>query len=224
MRRPRVTIVDDDVFLVNMLRDFFSLRGYEVLSFGDAPSLCPLYGIGSDACSAATPCSDVLITDFQLPGVNGVELLQHLLRKQCKIGVDNMSLISGYIDERNRAAAVSMGCTFFPKPFAVISLIEWLMSREKHLDLARPLTTRRREDRYESYREITLRTKPDGAQVKGIVINVSNSGLCMKVNAPLERFGTVDIDHDPFSSCNRASVRWVKPMGNGVYLAGLHCD
>src|SRR5512137_1894701 len=144
MRKPRAIIFDDEIFVLNMLRDFFQMRGYEVLSFSDPTAICPLYGDGGDSCRNERPCSDVMITDFAMPGVNGVELLEFQARKGCKLDIRNKSVISGYIDDRNRQRVHDLGCNFLQKPFTLYALTEWLGACEKRIDLSVPLSTRRK--------------------------------------------------------------------------------
>jgi FixJ family two-component response regulator len=223
MRKPRVVIFDDEVFIRNMLRDFFLMREYEVLSYGDPTSICPLFGLHGDACSYASPCSDIMITDFSMPGLNGVELLEHQLRKGCPQKPEHKAVISGYIDARSLARVREMGCRFFAKPFTLFALSEWVAACERTMDLSRQLATRRKEERFESYREVTVLLPRTGLSVTGVAVNISPSGLCLKVSSPLLRDDRVRIDAGHFDSCKQASVRWVRPVDGSSFLAGLSC-
>lgn len=224
MRKPRVVIFDDEVFILNLLKDFFVLRGYEVLSYSDPTMVCPLFGAGGDVCTHMNPCCDVMITDFLMPGVNGVELLEHQLRKGCALDVRNKAVISGYVDGANRDRIREISCMFFQKPFTIFALSEWLDRCEQRMDLSRPLASRRKEERFESYREISFNRPGIEAALTAVAVNISHSGLCLKVPAPLQTTDTINIHAGHFPTCRRASVRWVKPLGNGNYLAGLHCS
>ncbi len=102
MRKLRAIIIDDEAFIRSMLKDFFLLRGYEVLSYSDAAMACPLFDRDGDGCSNERPCSDVLLTDFNMPGLNGVELFQHQQTMGCKLDIRNKAVISGYIDDKSR--------------------------------------------------------------------------------------------------------------------------
>jgi len=44
MRKPRAIIFDDDIFILILLKDFFLMRGYEVLHLSGPTIVCPLYG------------------------------------------------------------------------------------------------------------------------------------------------------------------------------------
>jgi CheY-like chemotaxis protein len=223
MRKPRVIIFDDEVFILNMLKEFFLMRGYEVLSYSEPTSVCPISGNCGALCSSHDRCSDVMITDFNMPGVNGVELLEYQSRLGCKLDIRNKAVISGYIDEQNRRRVRQLGCTFFQKPFNLHTLMEWLAGCEQRIDLSQRLATRRKEQRFDSDREIVFKI-PDSDDVhSGIAVNTSPTGLCLKVPAPLHREQTINFHAGPFHSCSNASVRWVTKIDNGAYLAGVHC-
>lgn len=223
MRKPRVIIFDDEVFILNMLKDFFLMRGYEVLSSSDPTSICPIYGKGGNLCSSHDRCSDVMITDFNMPGVNGVELLEYQSQKGCKLDIRNKAVISGYIDDHHRMRVRQLGCAFFQKPFNLHTLMEWLAGCEQRIDLSQKVATRRKEQRFESDREVKFRVHDSDDIHTGIAINASTTGLCLKVPTPLHREQTINFHASPFHSCSNASVRWVSKIDNGSYLAGVHC-
>jgi len=223
MRKPRVIIFDDEVFILNMLRDFFLMRGYEVLSYSDPTSICPISGNGGDLCSSHHRCSDVMITDFAMPGVNGVELLECQSRKGCKLNIKNKAVISGYIDDHHRMKVQQLGCAFFQKPFNLHSLMEWLTGCEQRIDLGQRVATRRKEQRFESDREVAFKLPDSDDVYTGIAVNASTTGLCLKVPTPLKREQTISFHASPFHSCSNASVRWVTKIDNDSYLAGVHC-
>jgi DNA-binding response OmpR family regulator len=223
MRKPRAIIFDDDIFTVNLLKDFFLMQGYEVLSFGDPATLCAIGGMAGDACPNTNACTDVLITDIAVPGGNCLDLLEHQARKGCKLDSRNKAVISDSRDRLNQERARSLGCSFFMKPFTLYSLSDWLAGCEHRMDLRLPLSTRRKEERYASYREITFRLPAADALVSGIALNMSPSGFCLKVPALLRQEQIISIQGGHFHSCQRASVRWVKQIDDGSCLAGLRC-
>ncbi len=206
-----------------MLKDYFLLRGYEVLSYSDASMVCPLHCKDGDVCRYEQPCSDVLLTDFNMHGLNGVELLQLQQASGCKLDMRNKAVISGYIDNLNREAIEALGCGFFKKPFTISDLSTWLGECEQRVDQTRPLASRRREERFESYREVTLRIAQGEQVITGVAVNISQSGLCLKVPARIRPSDCIHIDECHFMVCREASVKWVRPIGNDAYMAGLQC-
>jgi CheY-like chemotaxis protein len=223
MRKPRAIIFDDEIFVLNMLKDFFVMRGYEVLTFNDPSDICPVYATGGDSCRNGQPCGDVMITDFAMPGVNGVELLEFQAQRGCKLDIRNKSIMSGYIDDRNRERISALGCSFIQKPFTLYALTEWLSACEKRFDLQAPLASRRREERFDSDREVKFSISSTDQLYSGIAVNMSPSGLCLRIPAPLKREDTIRLHAGNFHTCQQATVRWVRQIDSNAYIAGVRC-
>src|SRR6185437_811639 len=69
MDSTRILLVDDDDETRELLRDFFGDRGYAVETAGDgAKALMRL----------ATFAADIVITDLEMPGMSGLELIRSL--------------------------------------------------------------------------------------------------------------------------------------------------
>lgn len=84
------------------MRQFLLMRGYEVLSCEDPTSVCAVSGNDRDFCGGGEACCDVLITDTNMPGANGIDLLEQQARKRCKLDTRNKLVISGSLDARGR--------------------------------------------------------------------------------------------------------------------------
>jgi CheY-like chemotaxis protein len=65
----KMLIVDDDVFISIMLRDFFKGTGYEILTAADGEEALKV-------CMEKKP--DFIITDIMLPQMSGIELIKKL--------------------------------------------------------------------------------------------------------------------------------------------------
>ena len=76
MERRRILVVDDDVEAREMLRDFFTDRAYAVETAADGPEAL---------LQLATFNTDLLVTDLQMPGMSGLELIRalHATRPDC---------------------------------------------------------------------------------------------------------------------------------------------
>ena len=122
------------------VRKIFNLilaeRGYEVFSFKDAGD-CPLNSLTECICSHLNPCSDIIISDVSMPKVNGLEFVENLRGKGCK--VKNIALVSGYWTKKDISRAKELGCTVFYKPLGPEALSEWLENCEKNIDPQRVL-------------------------------------------------------------------------------------
>lgn len=139
MRKARVIIFDDDLFILDILERNFLKRGYEVLTYND-PTTCPIYLDHNATCENKYPCADILITDYLMPRMNGVEFLKYQSQRGCKLDIKNKLIISGVILDENVSEFKELGCHFVRKPFKFSELTEWLAECEKQMDLSLPLS------------------------------------------------------------------------------------
>jgi len=110
-----ISIVDDDALARDGIRELVESLGYEARTFISAEHF-----LESDA-TAATAC---LITDLQMPGLNGLELQEALRSQRCCIPI---ILITAFPNERDKNRAVKAGALgFLTKPFDESSLIKCL--------------------------------------------------------------------------------------------------
>ncbi len=140
MRKRRVIIFDDEEVIVFLFNKFFSSLDYEVLAFTE-PAVCPVYEKNADACSQNSPCADIIITDFRMPRMNGLDLLRAQTRNGCKLTARNKAVTSGYLDEEIQAEIEGLGCRYFQKPVDFAQLKQWVAECENRIDRAQPLGT-----------------------------------------------------------------------------------
>ena len=96
-------IVDDDPEMRNLLKDFFEVIGYEVLSLGDA----------RDALSRIEAESfSVVITDYSMPDLDGIEFTRRAREMSPSLPIIGISATS---NERNFIGAGADH--FLSKPF-----------------------------------------------------------------------------------------------------------
>jgi FixJ family two-component response regulator len=115
MSEPLISIVDDDALARDGIRELIESLGYEAVTFISAQHFL------ESGLIAETTC---LITDLQMPGLNGLEL-QEALRSQ---GYQTpVILITAYPNEKHRKRALDNGAVgFLSKPFEEEALIECL--------------------------------------------------------------------------------------------------
>ena len=115
VKRPLVSVVDDDESVRESLPDLLRELGYSVRVFSSAEEF-----LASD-CVAETGC---LLLDIAMPGMSGLDLQQELTVRGQKIPI---VFITALADETVRPQALQQGaveCLF--KPFSDTALIEAL--------------------------------------------------------------------------------------------------
>ena len=99
-----VLIVDDNQGLAENIAEILEMQGYVTSVATSAEEALP---------KALEETTNVLITDYRLPGMTGAELVGLLQKKAVRI---RAVVISAYTDEGTIAAARNAGAAFLPKP------------------------------------------------------------------------------------------------------------
>jgi len=112
-----VFLVDDDGLLRETLRRSLEQAGYNVRSFGSASeALCEL--------DVAPP--DIVVSDYQMPGMDGLEFIEAIRRRSVSLPV---ALMSGYVTPEVEKRAWDLGVNRvlskpIRKPQEFVNLIE----------------------------------------------------------------------------------------------------
>jgi len=114
--QARILLVDDEQDILTLCRMSLERKGYSVVDALSAESALEIVA------SRSSEAFDLLVTDLLLPGMNGIELADTLLR----YNPDMKSLfMSGYShDIMGADASAHEGREFLQKPFAIKSLLE----------------------------------------------------------------------------------------------------
>ena len=219
MRKRRVIIYDDNLDVANMLKEHFTLRGYEALTYQE-PVSCPAYEEYA-ACKELHPCADIILVDFNMPKMNGIDMLRAQSLHGCKVPAKSRALMSGGLDDEAQEGVKELGCIYFQKPFSFDEIAKWLAEREKLMDLSRPLGMRRKGKRVEGCKEIECLVPGADEPVKGLVVNAGPSGLCLKLTYSVHEGQTIALRSGPSPVLRTALVRWVRPAGNGTCITGV---
>jgi len=118
-RMNRVLIVDDDDAARLALSACLASSGYELTEACDGMEALIRLQTGAYA---------LVITDYQMPGLNGLELMQ-IVRKKWKIPV---LLISGHLTEAEEQVAVLSEASVLRKPIdreILLSLVKLVVQR-----------------------------------------------------------------------------------------------
>jgi FixJ family two-component response regulator len=115
-KTPVISIVDDDEAVRLALRSLVRSLGYVSNVFSSAEEFLESSQLNETSC---------LISDIQMPGMNGIELQSRLRILDHSTPI---IFVTAFPDERNRARALEAGAIgFLEKPFegrAMIMLIE----------------------------------------------------------------------------------------------------
>ncbi len=222
MRKKRVIIYEDERVLRDLFQVFFTSLDYDVLTLSE-PVICPVYAGNNNNCVHTRPCSDVMITDYFMPRMNGADLILAQTKQGCKLSPRNKAIISGDIDPAKISRVVELGCEYFQKPFPFSELADWVASCEHRIDLAQPLAVQRREERRPFSQEVACRVPRQTRLINGSTVNISASGVCLRLPVPLSEHDQVHFNTALPLPCSSASVRWVTRLDAGQYLTGLQC-
>jgi DNA-binding NtrC family response regulator len=133
----RVLIFDDEKEIRQMLWELFDDRGYEVFTFPN-PTLCPLNAKATCQCENGLMCSDVILSDLNMPLKNGLDFLEEQKKRGCKC--KHIALMSGFLMDESIERAKSLGIKIFIKPFRMDEIFNWLDQIEKNIDPKRKLS------------------------------------------------------------------------------------
>jgi CheY-like chemotaxis protein len=223
MRKRRAIIFDDEPVVLLVLKDFFETRGYEVLAFRE-PVICPVYG-NTTGCTNKAPCGDIVLADHGMPTMTGIELFHAQARNGCKLTSKNKALLTGYMDDRRMQDIKDLGIAFFEKPVPFDMLGRWVDECEPRMDLSLPLGIKRKEVRECCSLEISYTVSSFGSELfRGMAINMSPSGFCLRASGPLTKEDKVFVQSALPLLSPVAMVRWIERTGQDEYLAGLQCS
>lgn len=118
-----VSVVDDDESMCRMLSRGIQAAGFDVAVFNSAEEFLDSGNVSQ---------SDCLVLDVDLPGMNGIELQQHLKQSGTDISIIFMS---GYADELMRKRALEAGAAeFFSKPLSISTLVATIRTLQQQLN------------------------------------------------------------------------------------------
>lgn len=107
-RRPKVLLVDDEVAVRDLLHKLFESAGYDVLEASNGLD-------GLDVYRQTTPPIELLVTDYNMPDMSGLELARECSRLCSELGV---LYVSGSGPDEELLADLQMRKrSFLAKPF-----------------------------------------------------------------------------------------------------------
>ena len=118
----KLLIIDDDLSILKSMEQALRPAGYECVLCQDSHEALSRY---------KSEQFDVVITDYQMPGINGIEILGEI--RKCDPDA-YVIIITGYADLHNAIDAVNYGAhAFLCKPLNFKSIMEILIRIEKKI-------------------------------------------------------------------------------------------
>jgi DNA-binding response OmpR family regulator len=114
MKKPFVSIVDDDSGFAAYLRTFLSLRGYEARCYTRGDELL--------ASMKQAEAPDVILLDVMMPGMDGWEVFGELLKDEETAGIP-VVFLTARAELRDQARGLELGgVDYVTKPFNPLDL------------------------------------------------------------------------------------------------------
>ena len=79
----RVILIEDSKAILTLMKEFFGDRGYEIYAFSN-PSICPLQLIPECRCAENQTCTDLIVSDLNMPTMTGLRFIRNQRQKNCK--------------------------------------------------------------------------------------------------------------------------------------------
>jgi len=77
-------IFEDNDMIRSSLKTLLAGQGYEVQVYSN-PGMCPQYGFSNQKCLLDDSCSDIIISDVNMPVESGIEFLTNRFKLGCKV-------------------------------------------------------------------------------------------------------------------------------------------
>ena len=132
----RVLLLEDNDAIRLLFSEIFDDRGYEIFSFF-TPAICPLQMIPECRCGVNQTCTDIIVSDLDMPNMTGLSFIENQKKKNCKC--QHVALISASWTEQDLSLAHKLGCKTFEKSFHFEGFYEWLDEVEKSIEPTREL-------------------------------------------------------------------------------------
>ena len=119
MKKAKILTIDDEPDFVALLKNYFSIRGYEVFT--------ALRGVDGIAI-VEKERPDVILVDLKLPGLDGDQILNEVKKIHPKA---KTIMITAFKDDGNaRKKALDAGVyAYFEKPIASFKILEEVVTR-----------------------------------------------------------------------------------------------
>lgn len=117
-RQPRIFFVDDEPMLLELAERILEDHNFEIRTFSDPQAAVR-------ALAESKPAPDLLVTDYAMAGLNGMDVIREARRLNPK---QKILLLSGTVDESIYNDLPDKPNLFLAKPYMANQLIETIQS------------------------------------------------------------------------------------------------
>ena len=117
--KGRILVVDDVDLLRDFAQGFLQMAGFDVVTADSGHAALKI--LENDPKPV-----DIILTDYNMPAMNGVELVKRVATRWPKI---KFILASGYLDEKTQSSVQHHDATLILKPYAIQDLIKIIMEK-----------------------------------------------------------------------------------------------
>lgn len=133
MTKLKIVVIDDEESIRDTFRWHLEDLGHEVITCAE-PVTCEVYSV--DSCEQNAPCCDTLIIDYHMPGMNGLEFIESLVKHGCHGSTENILLMSGDTTRIDMQKVEKLGCRVVQKPLPLAFLEEWIEEVKSRMKIA----------------------------------------------------------------------------------------
>ena len=150
----KILIADDDAELVKMLKSYFELKGYEVLTAAD----------GAEVLGSVQREPDIILLDINMPRMDGLEVCRTIRDKvSCPI-----LFLTAKVEEQDRVNGLMMGGDdYILKPFSLRELEARITAHLKREERSRS------RSEYRFCRDLCIDYSARSIQVKGHTLELT---------------------------------------------------
>jgi CheY-like chemotaxis protein len=134
----RILVFGDHEELGSLCTLYLRSKGYEVFHF-PSPTACALIAQQNCTCPRDHVCADILITEMDMEGMTGLDLIRHQRDRGCRALPGNKAVISTSFNKKQESEATSLGCKTLLKPFRLLDMMEWVNKCEMNITPDRKL-------------------------------------------------------------------------------------
>lgn len=135
----RIIFFGDEEGICGLYSLYLRSKGYEVFHY-PSPMSCALMSQQKCTCPRDHVCADIIITEMEMEGMSGLDLMRHQYERECRVLPCNKAIISNKFITMQEYEAKALGCKLLRKPFRLLDVMEWVNECERTIPASRELT------------------------------------------------------------------------------------